>query len=76
MKPTIRTACRSGSISPRSSASPVQGVHDAMALISPRGGTAIGGMLEALKNTPEGAALLERILRREAARATDEPAQS
>lgn len=45
----------------------VQGVHDAMGLISPRGGTAIGGMLEALKNTPEGAALLERILRREAA---------
>ena len=41
---------------------PVQGVSDAMALISPRGGTSIGGMLEALRNTPEGAALLERIL--------------
>jgi flotillin len=40
----------------------VQGVGDAMSLISPRGGTAIGGMLEALKNTPEGAAILERIL--------------
>lgn len=47
----------------------VQGVQDAMSLISPRGGTALGGMLEALKNTPEGAALLERVLRREAARA-------
>jgi len=42
----------------------VQGVSDAMGLVSPKGGTAIGGMLEALKNTPEGAALLERILRR------------
>ncbi len=46
----------------------VQGVQDAMSLISPRGGTALGGMLEALKNTPEGAALLERLLRRDAAR--------
>lgn len=48
----------------------VQGVHNAMGLISPRGGTAIGGMLEALKNTPEGAALLERILRREVTQST------
>lgn len=52
----------------------VQGVHDAMGLISPRGGTAIGGMLEALKNTPEGAALLERILRREATNGALPPA--
>ncbi len=52
----------------------VQGVQDAMSLISPRGGTAIGGMLEALKNTPEGAALLERVLRREAARVSSDEA--
>jgi flotillin len=45
----------------------VQGVSDAMALISPRGGTSIAGMLEALRNTPEGAALLDRILRRDVA---------
>jgi hypothetical protein len=31
----------------------------------PRGGTAISGVLEALKNTPEGAPLLERLLRKE-----------
>lgn len=54
---------------------PVQGVSDAMALISPRGGTAIGGMLEALRNTPEGAALLERILRAKPTPAAQAPTE-
>ena len=40
----------------------VGGISNAMGLISPKGGTAIGGMLEGLKNTPEGAALLERLI--------------
>jgi flotillin len=37
------------------------GVKSAMDLFSPKGGTAVGGMLEALKNTNAGKSILEKI---------------
>ena len=37
------------------------GVRSAMEMFSSKGGTAVGGMLEALKNTPTGKAVLEKI---------------
>jgi len=39
----------------------VTGVNNAMQLFTPQGGLAIGGMIEALSNTPEGKALLDSI---------------
>lgn len=40
---------------------PTEGVKSAMQLFTPQGGLAMGGMLEALSNTPQGAQLLEGI---------------
>ena len=37
------------------------GVTNVMDIFSPKGGTALGGMLEGLKNTPEGDALLRNL---------------
>ena len=37
------------------------GVKSAMDLFTPKGGTAVGGMLEALKNTSTGKAVLEKL---------------
>lgn len=39
----------------------VQGVTSAMQLFTPQGGLAVGGMIEALSNTPEGKKLLEAL---------------
>ena len=43
---------------------PIAGVTSAMQLFSTQGGQAIGGMIEALNNTPEGSALLNAIKER------------
>lgn len=42
----------------------VVGVDNVMQLFTPKGGLAVGGMLEALGNTPEGQALLSAINKR------------
>jgi len=39
----------------------VQGLNSAMQLFTPQGGLAVGGMIEALSNTPEGKQLLDAI---------------
>jgi flotillin len=41
--------------------SPGEGLTSAMQLFSSNGGLAVGGMLEALSNTPQGADLLENL---------------
>jgi len=43
---------------------PTTGATNARELFSPQGGTAIGAMLEAMSNTPQGAALLKGIIGR------------
>jgi Uncharacterized protein conserved in bacteria len=40
---------------------PTEGVKSAMQLLTPQGGLSIGGMLEALSNTPQGSAILENV---------------
>lgn len=40
---------------------PVEGVKSVMDLLTPKGGTQIGAMLEALKNTDVGKAVIERV---------------
>jgi len=42
----------------------VAGVTNAMSLFTPQGGQSVGGMLEALGNTPEGKALLDAVKNR------------
>lgn len=49
------------------------GMTHARELFSPQGGTAIGAMLEAMSNTPQGAALLKGIVSRLSVRGEDAP---
>lgn len=49
------------------------GVNNARELFSPQGGTAIGAMLEAMSNTPQGAAILKGIVARLSAKEPEPP---
>ena len=62
--PNMQLWVSDGTVAGTMQVTELAGVSNAREMFSPQGGTAIGAMLEAMANTPQGAALLKGIVSR------------